>query len=168
MTLEQGSPQWAQNFNASTPPIPDFVGAGGELIAVGSGLESVSKVIQVVAFQVEESPFGVADAFAEGVLAEQGVNGIAVAFAFGGKKILLAGQFGLDFRHGIFLFMHFMLQQADSLSDGAIEVFAVFHDGRNHVFQVRNFLFLAGDHVIPGIIFLHEQFKNFPIHTALF
>jgi hypothetical protein len=52
MALEQGSPQWAQNFNAATPPIPDEVGAGGELRKMGSGLESVSKVIEVVAFQV--------------------------------------------------------------------------------------------------------------------
>ena len=72
MAPEQDSPQWAQNFNAATPPIlgmvgagttpsaqgaatppiPDFVGAGGESKVVGSGLERVSKVIEVVAFQV--------------------------------------------------------------------------------------------------------------------
>jgi hypothetical protein len=39
------------------------------------------KVVQVVAFEVKKSPFHIADALSESVLAQQGVNRIGIATA---------------------------------------------------------------------------------------
>lgn len=80
------------------------------------------KVVQVVAFEVEESPFYVADALTQSILAEEGVDGIGIAATFTHQEKLLFCQLFLDVGHGGFLLVHLVLEVVDAGYDLFVEI----------------------------------------------
>ena len=80
----------------------------------GSRSDGGCKVVQVVAFEVEESPFHIADPLPQGVLAQQGVDRIGIATTLTYQEKLLFCQLLFDIGHGGFLFVHLVLEVVDT------------------------------------------------------
>ena len=80
----------------------------------GSRSDGGCKVVQVVAFEVEESPFHIADPLPQGVLAQQGMNWVSVATALTHQEKLLFSQLLFDIGHGRFLFVHLVFEVVHS------------------------------------------------------